>query len=515
MQVRSFRMAPSLLYHVIARQAGSIEKAWLEAAMNSADARASRVDFKIDRYTTRIEDDGIGMTEDDVIKYFEVFGLEIGPEEKKTYAEFRMGRGQLFAQGKNVWRTGDNVLTVDIKGARASEVNYTLEKSPEPIKGTAIEVRHYEPLTTHEVQEKIRRFSRWVRYFDPTKVVVNEETTTKDMKTLFTGDGKYFFETETARYGIDDRSNEIWVYNTGAFVRTFWNMGVGGDVNSERRLRVNFARNDIMYNDPTWRKIQEELDNIRLGVLSKKVNAEKPLTDENRAGIINLMLTSDTAKQQFEDVRVFRTANEQLVSLQDLKSTAVSTAKLGDVLADKATDQTGAIFLDEGRQEGALDLLKKEGVGVIPYMDALGGLAFLAQEAAATLRDKILGRLDHNLTPLQKYNLGVARFFVKDTGCDRTVRAAMRTCTDGKSNIYVTYETLALSPFDFLATALDDLIHEETHDDDTVNTEIHGETFYERFYGNARIMGSARVRTILRVLSDPEAEKLSKLASKN
>ena len=63
---RSFSMHPRLLYDVIRRQAGSLGKAVLEAVMNAADARATRVEVTIEPDRVLIMDDGQGFQSEEI-----------------------------------------------------------------------------------------------------------------------------------------------------------------------------------------------------------------------------------------------------------------------------------------------------------------------------------------------------------------------------------------------------------------------------------------------------------------
>ena len=479
-EVRTFKMHENLLYHIIERQAGSIEKAWLEGVMNSIDSGAERIDIYIDRHTSLIKDDGKGMNEEEIKNYFEIFGYPIKANEKKRYGEFRMGRGQLFAQGRNIWKTQDNVLEVDIKRLG---IRYILRKSDEWVDGCIVEVFHYNSLTTHEKEEKARRLEKWIRYV-PAEVTINGKVVTQDIKKLFKGEGKYYFETSSAKYGFDDMGRGINIYNQGIFVKTIWNQGIGGDINSKKRLKVNFARNDIMYYCPVWNKIQKELLEFRMEILSKKAN--KSMTDENRIGIANLMLKNEEAKNKFYNAKIFRTSNESWVSLSDLEGKLVSFAKIGDVRADQIMQRIGIIFLDEEFTIGNLrDLIEEVVEGIIPY-----------EQATSTYSSefKIVRKSELNLR--QRRNLEIAKYFAKISGINRKILPATRCCTDSKRVILLGVDELNLPTPEFLTTGIYSIIHEFSHDSDTRFTDVHGESFFKNFHENIFELGHAISKTI-------------------
>ena len=96
-EIRKFKMHPDLLFSVIKSQAGTQEKAILEAVMNAVDAGATKCEIKIDENGYSIVDDGKGfVSRQEVDEFFETFGTP-HKEGDATYGRFRMGRGQLFA----------------------------------------------------------------------------------------------------------------------------------------------------------------------------------------------------------------------------------------------------------------------------------------------------------------------------------------------------------------------------------------------------------------------------------
>jgi hypothetical protein len=491
MEVRSFKMHENLLYNIITRQAGSIEKAWLEALMNSLDSGSRNIEIYIDRYRSGIKDDGRGMNEEEIKNYFEIFGLTIDPRERKKYGEFRMGRGQMFAQGKNTWKTQDNIIFVDIK---SQGLDYNLSKSSEWVDGCDVEVRHYDTITTHDTQEKIKRFARWIRYVDA-NVLINDEKITQNMKELYNGPGKYYFETDAAKYGLDDRSRGVTLYNKDIFVRTIWNQGIGGDASSKKTLKVNFGRNDIMYDCPVWRQIQQELKEFSINILNKKT--EEEFTDENRLGIAKLIVTDEEAKKNFYDAKIFRTADESWVSLADLEDAEISFAKLGDVTADKVRQETGIIFLDEGSVTGNLrNLVMQLGARVIGYADAI-----------SLYENPFKPVLELTLNKHKKYNLEIARHFREEAIISRKIMPATITCTDGQKYIFLGTDMLDFPIPQFLIDGIDSIIHEESHEKDTRLSNVHGESFLRRFHDNIFIYGNARARTITQYLKDEDREE--------
>lgn len=72
---RSFRMHPALLWSVIQSQAGTPEKALLEAVMNAVDAGATFCEVKVDELGYSVRDDGRGFqSRNEIEDFFETFG---------------------------------------------------------------------------------------------------------------------------------------------------------------------------------------------------------------------------------------------------------------------------------------------------------------------------------------------------------------------------------------------------------------------------------------------------------
>ena len=88
---REFRMDPALLWSVIESQAGSAEKALLEAIMNAVDAGATRCDITLSETGYSVQDDGGGFkSRDDIEQFFETFGTPHKDGDGAVYGTYRM-----------------------------------------------------------------------------------------------------------------------------------------------------------------------------------------------------------------------------------------------------------------------------------------------------------------------------------------------------------------------------------------------------------------------------------------
>lgn len=144
---RRFQMHPHLLMDVMRRQAGTLGKAILEGGMNAVDAKAKKFSVELTQKGMVLEDDGQGFpSAEEVQQFFEVFGKPHEESEAKTYGTFRMGRGQIFAFGKNVWRSQCQQMVVDLENMG---LDYDLEQlaESERVPGCRITVTFYNPLS--------------------------------------------------------------------------------------------------------------------------------------------------------------------------------------------------------------------------------------------------------------------------------------------------------------------------------------------------------------------------------
>ena len=246
---RQFKMHPQLIMDTMQRQAGTLDKAILEGVMNGVDAGASSINITLTDSKLIIVDDGRGFrSRKEIDDWFETFGQPHTESEGKTYGRFRMGRGQLFAYGKNLWRAGAFRMSVDINNRG---LDYTLETLEQEHEGCRIEIKLYEKLLPSELNE-IMDDLKFKAKFVKTQLVLNE-------KKINISPEEYSWTEETEDADIKLGSGKaLCVYNQGIHVMDFPNhkFGVCGEIVSKKPLKVNFARNEIMSDCPVWRRVR-------------------------------------------------------------------------------------------------------------------------------------------------------------------------------------------------------------------------------------------------------------------
>lgn len=256
MEKRKIQVHERFVLHGITRQAGNIMKAVLEGLMNASDAGATSCSVELDQKKLVIQDDGTGFkTREKIITAFEVLGLPPEDDEHKTYGFFRVGRGQLFAFGKNVWRSNQFRMEIDIK---RTGLAYDLSED-KPVRGCRIEIDLYDELTNHGVATTVRDLVAQAQYM-PLKITVNGKLISKDPDAE-----PWSFENELfkARWA---GSGQLTLLNQGAFVAVYppYKLGTGGLVYSKVPLTLNTARNDVMAGEcRVWKALMRVTKNLR------------------------------------------------------------------------------------------------------------------------------------------------------------------------------------------------------------------------------------------------------------
>lgn len=336
---RQIRMHSALIFDIIFRQAGTLQKAILEGVMNSVDAGAKRCDITIDEKFVTITDDGRGFrTKQEIEDWFEQVGNPHTDEEKaeKTYGRFRMGRCQLFAYGINVWDTNKFRMEVD---AKVRGIEYELSASTAGVRGCRVQVELYDQLIPSTIAYAVRGVAEQVKWC-PIPITINGEPAS-----AMPGTGKWKVTDADAWYGFSD-SQELRVYNQGIFVTSYprSRFGVGGEVVSKPALDVNFARNDLMSSCSIWQRIQKVLKEH--GFDSAKT--KKTLDDAERTSLLQSATVGELSFEQWRKLSLFKAATGRNYAFQGIlrHSNKLSFAPRGDRLADKVHRGGLAFVLD-------------------------------------------------------------------------------------------------------------------------------------------------------------------------
>jgi len=530
---RGFKLDPAILFTVIYAQAGTLDKAILELVMNSIDAGASFVNIKLTGKKVSVQDDGKGfVSRQEIDSFFETFGT---PHEAgdARYGRFRIERGQIMAFTKNVWRSGQFKMDVDVKNRGDEYDLFTLDES---IKGCLIEGVMYDALKPSEVinvTDKLREMCKYA----PIPVVVNDETVSIDVSKV-----KWSFEDDDAYYLLRESSRYLEVFNLGVHVKNYFQseFGLGGVVVSKKQLELNSARNDILVAKcAVWKRIAP-----KLRAHAKRDQEKKPVQNEGYRDIMMKKLLAanfDSTDEFFEALsssKVFtdisgkhysfdqlRTAlyqfGERIVAeeKQSLKADKVQQQKLALVLApitlERANwmsfkDIVNRIIKNLKHQVGdrRVEWKVQEAVRIKDALVKMADVAGAINDNHALVDEKDLSKEEKLVlktlreqdwvfayaakdivSPNEDSNCYSARYNARDNV--RTIKICESDTvlgyTDGKTMVALERKLLkiggsagnAFSAFERIKAVM---MHEYLHDSDDSTGHGHPGEFYERFH---------------------------------
>jgi hypothetical protein len=278
-----FELDREIIHHIIYSQAGSIGKAIIELLMNAADAGATTVSLSLSPTGFTCADNGRGFaTRKDVIQYFGKFGTPHVDGDAK-YGRFRLGRGQIMAHAKTLWKSRKWQMEVD---TRTMGYAYDLTGLSPALPGCTIEGEWYEPLEQTELMSTRQEIKDLVRYTS-IEVVLNGVTITKNPACE-----KWDFEDEYAYYRAKE-NGAVSIYNQGVLVRNdpgnVW--GAGGLIVSKKALALNVSRTEILRKTcPAWKHVAKVFAELADKVSSKNANRK---TEERRERCARALLTLD------------------------------------------------------------------------------------------------------------------------------------------------------------------------------------------------------------------------------
>jgi len=510
---RKLGMHEKLLFDTIQRQAGTLEKANVEGVMNSIEAGCSAVHITLNdnvdgnaKAVMNIHDDGRGIqSEKEVQEFFETFGTPHTESECTTWKQFRMGRGQMFAYGKNIWRTATFRMTVDIKNWG---LEYEFEAGLPYVEGCDITIELYKnPIgcypyySMNTYKEAIQTQVRFVE----APVFFNEEqinTTPSDCTWDMSDDKAYYlFNVGTA----------LLVYNLGVFVQDIHASisGMGGVIVSKEQLKVNFARNDVISDCEVMSHINEVVRDNRI----KKTRQSRRVLNiwERQATLTDLR----DGTQQYNDIKTLSlipTAQGKHVSLDFIRKNKQQWcfAEEGNTYADRLMEREQAVCIDVGvisnlnytghpslffswltSNENAYVYGNKDWDAVEKlYIDYSALSSGVSEDYSMFPNKKMTVSERRIIKVLNSYNCWNGR--VINLGFSERANA----WTDGST--YITIERSYLKKLSMTSpTCINKLMmlltHEMAHDNDTRGTHIHGPYFYENM---VRILESYDAPTI-------------------
>lgn len=494
---RKLAVHEKLLFDTIQRQAGTLVKANTEAVMNSIEAGAPAVycALSIDKDSKAImtiSDDGEGiLTKEDLIQHFETFGTPHEETENTHWKQFRMGRGQMFAFGKNIWRTSTFRMTVDIKNWG---LEYDLEENLPFVAGCDIRIELYkEPIgpwpypSMARYKEALTKQIRFVNipcYFNDKQINTPSENCGWDLQDK---DAYYLFNVGT----------EMTIYNLGIYVQDIsaFDVGMGGIVVSKKQLKVNFARNDVISDCPVMGHINEILKKHRI---KKSRRTRRNLNQFERQSTLQDLRDGIQKYDNIKTLSLIPTAQGKYISLEVMRKSKLpwSFSNRGDRLADKIMQRDQAICIDENiltdlnyTDEKSqfflwlVGLKDREFYGNSDWQN-VSKLYTSFNKLSKGISDTYTVLPDKKLTVSERRILKVLQGFACWNG--RVIRLGgseiANAWTDGSTYITIDREFLRrlyLGSGWGVNKLMLTMAHEMAHDDNTACTHYHGPEFYE------------------------------------
>ena len=490
---RQFRIHPKMLYDVIQRQAGTLSKAILECIMNAVDAGASKCEIEVKQDAVTVVDNGKGFrSRKEIEDWFEVFGQPHEESENKVFGTFRMGRGQLFSFGRNIWRTGKFEMDVDILN---EGLDYSLRDDLRSAKGCKINAALYKQLSIVDLNSTIREVSEWCKWCD-INVTVNGKRVSKNP-----AKAKWDLETDDAYISLKPHGG-LAVFNLGIHTMTMdsWRLGTGGEIVTKHQVKVNFARNDIQSDCEVWKRIKAEVDELAGKAVAKK----KSLTDGEKRRLATKLADGLEDFGNLRDTKLITAVTGRAYSLDEFINTArsrpITLASKGSVkgdtihrmgtafvVADETLDRFGVYSLGE-----LCKLLRDKGANLLERIVDF-------DELAATISDK------HSIIPVSKLRVSERIWLDIMQASQKELKSTWfqsrnlqigdsetrNGWTDGQTFIAVSRQFLDKQDFsiDGLAKVGRLLLHEYCHDGADISDHDHDQAFYEEFHDQAGNVG--------------------------
>ena len=504
MKQKRFTANDNLIVQVIKNQAGTLGKAMLEGVMNSIDAGAKGVDIELKPGMLQILDDGGGFaSEKSIDEFFADFGHPHVEGDAK-YGTFRIGRGQLFSFGANVWRTGEFQLQVDINtmGLTFQQVHLDV---PQP--GCHICIQLYERLTAGDILQTVEEVTRNCKYVDiPIKLngnLINTPPATC----------KWTEETDDAFIRIDQQARQtgVDIYQQGVFVENVpsYQSGASGVVCSKEKLQLNTARNQVMRSCPRYKRILAKFKRD----VQKKLTTKKDLNEDERHSMLTSIRATEVKWHDNKTMRLLEDVTGAVWSvgalcaaigrdweLQPDGRIAYSFGEPGDQAADKLMQGKKAIILHT-------DLLDVLGYKPEAFMQQLAWKLgqSMVYVPLATLKRDIKGKflllrpdqLNAKETRILR-TVASANYSAFYKVCEtvkgvrrgdvRTLRLGISDTADGwtDGSTYIAINQAFLNKCGASIGGLTDLAvvayHENCHSVDSSKSHVHDKEFYELFH---------------------------------
>jgi hypothetical protein len=492
-----FTSSANLLKSVITKQAGNWRKGLKELVQNSIDGCLAAGVTPSIRIEVKALDDGgaqllytdnaggLGATVEEVKKNFAVFGDSAKASDKRMLGMFGMGRGQtmsmIYDPVSDELKGSIEILSVSRRKAfRISNIrlNGDLGFDIEESAPTDTEPGVQWKIVSSGGKFKAKDVMKYIKkeFVLPFPIYVNNKRVRNRPH------GKKV-ETDLAIIYIRDFGNGFELYERGLRVmKSHLFSGFSGGIVTKTPLNLNFARNDVI-EDRRWDEIKKVVKDACFKWFEERSDS-KHVSESKETGLVEKMAEDSEVAERFAAERVIPLANGDKVSLNEIRSGKVLTAKTGDRAADDLI-VTGTKVLDRDREgfEHVEALLRSRGTQVSAIEDV--------PEMREKRKCKTVEPKDDERKPLKFLNqmmrlCGYRQRRVVVGLCDLNSYYAW---TDAKKFIAIRQDVLrkAMKRMDrsegamaFWLELAGHLAHEQAHDSDDTQTAVHGPAFRER-----------------------------------
>jgi hypothetical protein len=509
---KRFRAHDNLIVDVIKRQSGSLGKAVLEGVMNSVDADGKKIEITLEAGRLVIIDDGRGFrSEQEVDDWFAVFGAphdkdDTGEVVGPKYGEFRMGRGQLFAFGTNTWSTNSLQLKVDIN---TMGLDFNLMPLIQSVPGCRVEVDLYDRLTSSELAQVAAEVAKNCKYIDVPVYLNGKQINTPPLDCAWTE------ITDDAFIKVKEGLTGVEFYQQGVFVENMpsYQIGACGVIVTKKRVKLNFARNQVMRSDVRFKRIMTKfsLDN------ETRLNTKKTLNEDEIISLLTKISTGescwannktarclpDTTGRKWSITTLARVRNSGTYAQQPNGRIGYSFACKGSLVADKVMQGHSGLVFDQrildwlGCSESSFITTLSHQLGADFQYMTLGQLSKGASEALVLIpqskqtptETRVLAALQdagHGIEYTRKLLMGEGQpSYWRDC---RVLRVGIADTANGwtDGSTYVAFNRAYLAD---CGTSLSGwvnliclLVHELCHTEDDTSTHEHNEQFYRLFH---------------------------------
>lgn len=501
---KSFEATEGLLKDVMRKQAGSVEKAILEAVMNSVDARATEINLVIEDDVIVIEDDGKGMTGEEVEEYFQKFGLKDEDIEEKDFGKFRMGRGQIFNFGENFWHSLYNLMVVDldheytylprdllgdyeeeeVDGYEGEKVvlknenqpSYHLLNASSTYDGCRITVKLYKQLdSVNNTVSEVKKLIKYIPWLHNVEIKINGEEFFEELEPDF--------ETDLAYYTIGDKtySSQTRIYNQGAYVKKESLTQTSGQIISKRDLDVNFSRNDILDTDEMYKSMIEEYELFTVTNLTGRPDS---LREREKQWLLQ---KAQEDPQVYGDVRhmpLLSDVENRQLSISDIDGEEVSKisfSRKGNKQAQAAMENTDTIILEDSSRDAVEGLVDS------------GSIVELTDLIEKDMKWEMQEYPYSDLSKSRRENFDRAEWLLRQVGFDGEVKTGHSDYADvwktEEGTLYIDKTYLKANKMEFVLVCIPHIIEIAAQQNDTRYGLSHGLGFKRDYWNYSENMG--------------------------